>query len=123
MVADADDTARALGVQLKIVEASPTVLESAFSTLRAEKVSTSSSAFSLSTVSSYAHLHEPWPRSENPGVGGSIPSQPTIHFFKGLAHAARTRRARSERLTRTVLGMAAEFPYKLAPRRPGIPVE
>ena len=33
---------------------------------------------SLSTASSYAHLHEHGPRSENPGVGGSIPSQPTV---------------------------------------------
>jgi hypothetical protein len=39
---------------------------------------TTPSGTSLSTVSIYAHLHELWPRSENPGVGGSIPSQPTI---------------------------------------------
>ena len=36
---------------------------------------------SLSVASSYAYLRELRPRSENPGVGGSIPSQPTIRFF------------------------------------------
>src|SRR5258705_7232638 len=46
------------------------------------------------------------PRSENPGVGGSIPSQPTIVFSPAgndLARAARTRRSRRALLTRTVL--------------------
>ena len=47
---------------------------------------------SLSVASSYAYLREPRPRSENPGVGGSIPSQPTI-----LSSTCRTpRRDRSE---------------------------
>src|SRR5258705_1804456 len=47
-------------------------------------------------------------RTENPGVGGSIPSQPTILFSparKDLARVARARRVRSTRLTRTVLGL------------------
>jgi Cytochrome P450 len=35
------------------------------------------SSRSLSTTSSYAHLHALWNRTENPGVGGSIPSLPT----------------------------------------------
>jgi hypothetical protein len=34
----------------------------------------------LATSNIYAHLQRLKPRSENPGVGGSIPSQPTIHF-------------------------------------------
>ena len=60
----------------------------------------------LATSNIYAHLQRPRPRSENPGVGGSIPSQPTIVFSpacRDLARAARTRRARCARLTRTVL--------------------
>ena len=40
---------------------------------------------SPSTASSYAYLHGLRPRSENPGVGGSIPSQPTIHFIRRQA--------------------------------------
>jgi hypothetical protein len=36
-----------------------------------------SSAASLAVASSYAYLRRPRPRTENPGVGGSIPSQPT----------------------------------------------
>src|SRR6266851_6631528 len=42
---------------------------------------------SLATANSYAHLHGLWSRTENPGVGGSIPSQPTIRFllFRRLA--------------------------------------
>jgi hypothetical protein len=35
-----------------------------------------------STSNSYAHLHGPGNRTENPGVGGSIPSLPTIFFSK-----------------------------------------
>src|SRR5437660_11703056 len=38
---------------------------------------------SLATANSYAHLHEPWSRTENPGVGGSIPSQPTSFQLLG----------------------------------------
>jgi len=60
----------------------------------------------LSASNIYAHLQRPRPRSENPGVGGSIPSQPTIVFSPAgndLARAARTRRARRALLTRTVL--------------------
>jgi hypothetical protein len=62
----------------------------------------------LSTTNSYAYLHAHGPRSENPGVGGSIPSQATIVFSpasKDLARAARARRVPSTRLTRTVLGL------------------
>src|SRR6266853_4403734 len=50
----------------------------------------------LATASTDAYLRRPRPRSENPGVGGSIPSQPTIVFSPAgndLARAARTRRA------------------------------
>ena len=60
----------------------------------------------LATASTYAYLRRPRPRSENPGVGGSIPSQPTIVFSPAgndLARAARTRRSRRALLTRTVL--------------------
>src|SRR5712671_1989125 len=60
----------------------------------------------LATAKTYAHLHVRGPRSENPGVGGSIPSQPTIVFSPAgndLARAARTRRSRRALLTRTVL--------------------
>src|SRR5258705_13808387 len=45
-------------------------------------------------------------RTENPGVGGSIPSQPTIVFSpagKDLARAPSPRRVRRAPLTRTVL--------------------
>ena len=36
------------------------------------------SGASCSTSNSYAHLHGPGDRTENPGVGDSIPSLPTI---------------------------------------------
>jgi hypothetical protein len=45
-------------------------------------------------------------RAENPGVGGSIPSQPTIlssPAFNDLARVARTRRACCARLTRRIM--------------------
>src|SRR5437879_12934418 len=67
---------------------------------------------SLATANSYAHLHGLWSRTENPGVGGSIPSQPTIVFSPAgndLARAARSRRARCARLTRTVLELTRLF--------------
>src|SRR6266478_4657845 len=35
---------------------------------------------SLSTASTYAHFHVLGLRTENPGVGGSIPSLPTMFF-------------------------------------------
>src|SRR5438309_11128884 len=38
------------------------------------------SGASCSTSNSYAHLHGPGDRTENPGVGGSIPSLPTMIF-------------------------------------------
>jgi len=59
----------------------------------------------LSVSNIYAYLRELRPRSENPGVGGSIPSQPTILFppaGKDLARAASPRRVRCARLTRTL---------------------
>ena len=39
---------------------------------------TMTSGASCSTSNSYAHLHDPGTRTENPGVGGSIPSLPTM---------------------------------------------
>ena len=38
----------------------------------------------------YAHLREHGPRSENPGVGGSIPSQPTIVSLPDFSDLDRT---------------------------------
>src|ERR1700730_2542886 len=38
------------------------------------------SGASCSTSNSYAHLHDLGDRTENPGVGGSIPSLPTMIF-------------------------------------------
>ena len=63
---------------------------------------------SPSTASSYAYLHGLRPRTQNPGVGGSIPSQPTLVFSPAgndLARAARSLRRRRARPTRTVLGL------------------
>jgi hypothetical protein len=60
----------------------------------------------------YAHLREVLSRTENPGVGGSIPSQPTIVFSPActsLARAAPARRARCTRLTRPVLGPTRSY--------------
>src|ERR1700730_11612163 len=41
---------------------------------------TTPSGASCSTSSSYAPLHGPGARTENPGVGGSIPSLPTMNL-------------------------------------------
>src|ERR1700730_4319253 len=61
---------------------------------------------SCSTSSSYAHLHRPGDRSENPGVGGSIPSLPTMIFpsdFDDLPLAPRWIFPRTRPVTRPVL--------------------
>ena len=42
---------------------------------------TTPSCQSVSTSNSYAHLHDLGNRTENPGVGGSIPSLPTISLL------------------------------------------
>jgi len=61
---------------------------SAFVITPAHSKRTWPSAASLAVASSYAYLRAHEPRSENPGVGGSIPFQPTISFQTLARHFA-----------------------------------
>ena len=57
-----------------------------FSTLERTRPSEAS----CSTSNSYAHLRRPGNRTENPGVGGSIPSLPTMFFRRDFDELVRS---------------------------------
>ena len=66
---------------------------------------TTPSEASCSTSNSYAHLHDLGNRTENPGVGGSIPSLPTMFFAY-----FRTEMMRSSSATGRVTGRVGVVP-------------